>query len=98
MLLSSQLLAEVEEVADHVTMISQGKVVLSGPLAALKRDAQVAGEREPTIGELFFAHVGTHVEQRPRPAFVATRPPSARALFAITLRMALASTLFAAHK
>src|SRR5687767_10741768 len=59
-LFSSHLLDEVEQVADHVTMISQGKVVLSGPLAALKRDAQGAGEREPTLDELFFAHVGIH--------------------------------------
>ena len=61
-LFSSHLLGEVEEVADHVTMISQGKVVLSGPLAELKRDARVAGEREPTLDELFFAHVGIHAD------------------------------------
>ncbi|MCM2257504.1 MAG: ABC transporter ATP-binding protein [Vicinamibacteria bacterium] len=59
-LFSSHLLDEVEQVADHVTMISHGKVVLSGPLAALKRDAQVVGGREPTLDELFFAHVGIH--------------------------------------
>ena len=59
-LFSSHLLDEVEQVADHVTMISQGKVVLSGPLAALKRDARAVGEREPTLDELFFAHVGMH--------------------------------------
>ena len=64
-LFSSHLLDEVEEVADHVTMISQGKVVLSGPLAALKRDAQVAGERDPTLDELFFAHVGIHAASEP---------------------------------
>src|SRR5437870_1712640 len=40
-LFSSHLLDEVEQVADHVTMIRQGTVVLSGPLAALKRDALV---------------------------------------------------------
>ena len=60
MLFSSHLLDEVEQVADHVTMISQGKVVLSGPLAALKRDARAVGEREPTLDEIFFAHVGIH--------------------------------------
>ena len=46
-LFSSHLLDEVEQVADHVTMISQGRVVLSGPLAALKRDAQALGGRAP---------------------------------------------------
>ena len=34
-LFSSHLLDEVEQVADHVTMISQGKVVLSAPLRAI---------------------------------------------------------------
>ena len=36
-LFSSHLLDEVEEVADHVTMIHQGVIVLSAPLADIKR-------------------------------------------------------------
>src|SRR6266849_5449347 len=35
-LFSSHLLDEVEQVADHVTMISQGKIALSAPLSAVK--------------------------------------------------------------
>src|SRR5467141_4939290 len=35
-LFSSHLLNEVEEVADHVTMISHGRVALSAPLEAIK--------------------------------------------------------------
>ena len=35
-LFSSHFLAEVEQVADHVTMISQGAIVLSAPLRAIK--------------------------------------------------------------
>src|SRR5205085_4914853 len=35
-LFSSHLLDEVEQVADHVTMISEGRVVLSAPLPAMK--------------------------------------------------------------
>jgi len=35
-LFSSHLLEEVERVADHVTMISQGKIALSAPLPAIK--------------------------------------------------------------
>lgn len=35
-LFSSHLLEEVEQVADHVTMISQGRIVLSAPLQALR--------------------------------------------------------------
>jgi ABC-2 type transport system ATP-binding protein len=107
---SSHLLDEVEEVADHVTMIRLGRVVQSAPLHVLKQShrcvtvrfpesrkhppevtgvlrwdgvgqewtavrgqdgseleaaiagwkAQVVAEREPTLDELFFAHVGIH--------------------------------------
>src|SRR5438477_10072345 len=35
-LFASHLLEEVEQVADHVTMISEGKIVLSAPLGAIK--------------------------------------------------------------
>jgi ABC-2 type transport system ATP-binding protein len=55
-LFSSHLLDEVEQVADHVTMISHGRVVLSGPLAALKEAGRV-GERVPSLDEIFVAHV-----------------------------------------
>ena len=43
--------------ADHVTMISSGSIVLSGPLAALK-EANRAGDRLPSLDEIFIAHVG----------------------------------------
>src|SRR5512132_892344 len=36
-LFSSHLLDEMEQVADHVTMISQGKIALSAPLSAIKQ-------------------------------------------------------------
>ena len=39
-LFSSHLLDEVEQVADHVTMIRQGTIVLSAPLDEIKRIAQ----------------------------------------------------------
>jgi ABC-type multidrug transport system ATPase subunit len=55
-LFSSHLLDEVEQVADHVTMISHGRIVLSGPLAALKESRRV-GERVPSLDEIFVAHV-----------------------------------------
>src|SRR5206468_12833960 len=35
-LFSSHLLGEVEQVADHVTMINEGKIVLSAPLEAIR--------------------------------------------------------------
>ena len=56
-LFSSHLLEEVERVADHVTMISHGKIVLSAPLVAIKESHRV-GERVPSLDEIFVAHVG----------------------------------------
>ena len=56
-LFSSHLLDEVEQVADHVTMISRGKIVLSAPLAVIKESHRV-GERVPSLDEIFVAHVG----------------------------------------
>jgi ABC-2 type transport system ATP-binding protein len=52
-LFSSHLLDEVERVADHVTMISDGHIVLSGPLDALK-----ASHGGATLDEIFVTHVG----------------------------------------
>ena len=56
-LFSSHLLGEVEEVADHVTMISHGKVVLSAPLSAIKESHRCVTVRL--------------AESRPRPPEVA---------------------------
>ena len=56
-LFSSHLLDEVEQVADHVTMISQGTIVLSAPLDAIKES-----HRSVTVR---FA------ESRPQPPAVA---------------------------
>ncbi len=52
-LFSSHLLDEVEQVADHVTMISQGRVALSAPLPAMKASHRCVTVRFP--------------EPRPRP-------------------------------
>ena len=51
-LFSSHLLDEVEEVADHVTMISAGKIVLSAPLAAISAS-------HGSLNAAFLAHVGS---------------------------------------
>ena len=56
-LFSSHLLDEVEQVADHVTMISRGRVLLSGPLRDIKESHRV-GDRVPSLDEIFVAHVG----------------------------------------
>jgi ABC-type multidrug transport system ATPase subunit len=50
-LFSSHLLDEVQEVADHVTMISHGRIVLSAPLAAIR-------ESHGSLEKAFVAHVG----------------------------------------
>jgi ABC-2 type transport system ATP-binding protein len=57
-LFSSHLLDEVEQVADHVTMISHGKIVLSAPLKDIKESHRV-GDRVPSLDEIFVARVGT---------------------------------------
>jgi ABC-2 type transport system ATP-binding protein len=56
-LFSSHLLDEVEQVADHVTMISAGKIVLSGPLDVIKESHRLNG-RVPSLEEIFVARVG----------------------------------------
>lgn len=50
-LFSSHLLEEVEQVADHVTMISCGKIVLSAPLVEIK-----ASHGGASLDEIFVAH------------------------------------------
>jgi len=56
-LFSSHLLDEVEEVADHVTMISRGTIVASAPLAEIKASHSADG-RERSLDEIFVEHVG----------------------------------------
>jgi ABC-2 type transport system ATP-binding protein len=52
-LFSSHLLDEVEQVADHVTMIRQGTIVMSAPLAEIKRSH--SGQ---SLDEIFVSLVG----------------------------------------
>lgn len=56
-LFSSHLLDEVEQVADHVTMIDAGRIVLSEPLAVIRESHRVDG-RVPSLDEVFHARVG----------------------------------------
>src|SRR5215213_2396573 len=65
-LFSSHLLEEVEQVADHVTMIHQGTIALSAPLDEIKESHRV-GERAPSLDEIFVAHVGAHIEMPAAP-------------------------------
>jgi len=56
-LFSSHLLDEVEQVADHVTMIANGTIVLSAPLDDIRESHRVGG-RVPSLDEIFVARVG----------------------------------------
>ena len=51
-LFSSHLLEEVEQVADHVTMITAGRIALSAPLDVIRQSHR-------SLAEAFHAHVGT---------------------------------------
>jgi len=63
-LFSSHLLGEVEQVADHVTMINLGRIVLSAPLATIRETHRVDG-RALSLDEIFVAHVGTAATPAP---------------------------------
>lgn len=56
-LFSSHLLEEVEQVADHVTMIDRGKIVLSGSLDSIRESHRTDG-RVPSLDEIFVTRVG----------------------------------------
>ncbi|HLJ75664.1 MAG TPA: ABC transporter ATP-binding protein [Thermoanaerobaculia bacterium] len=56
-LFSSHLLEEVEQVADHVTMISNGAILLSAPLSDIKESHRVDG-RLPSLDEIFVSRAG----------------------------------------
>jgi ABC-2 type transport system ATP-binding protein len=55
-LFSSHLLDEVQQVADHVTMIDRGAIVLSAPLAEI-RERHRTGDRVPSLADVFTARV-----------------------------------------
>ena len=57
-LFSSHLLDEVEQVADHVTMIKQGRIIESAPLAELKA-SHARGGSVPSLDEIFVSRVGS---------------------------------------
>lgn len=56
-LFSSHLLDEVEQVADRVTILDSGRVVLSGPLDEV-RESHRDGARIPSLDEIFVSRVG----------------------------------------
>lgn len=63
-LFSSHLLDEVERVADGVTMLHGGRILLSGPLSEV-REAHRDGPRLPTLEEIFVSRAGAPVRPEP---------------------------------
>jgi ABC-2 type transport system ATP-binding protein len=63
-LFSSHLLDEVEEVADHVIMISEGRILLDAPLAEV-RESHRDEERVPSLAEVFHARAGVPASPLP---------------------------------
>ncbi len=59
-LFSSHLLEEVEQVADHVTMIKQGAIVMSATLDEIKKSHQGM-----SLDEIFVTHVGAETASVP---------------------------------
>ena len=57
-LFSSHLLQEVEQVADHVTMIHAGRILVSARLDEIRESHRV-GDRVLSLDEIFVARVGT---------------------------------------
>jgi ABC-2 type transport system ATP-binding protein len=63
-LFSSHFLGEIEQVADHVTLINEGRIVLSAPLDAIRESHRVDG-RVPSLDEIFVARVGASAVAAP---------------------------------
>lgn len=63
-LFSSHLLDEVEEVADYVIMISEGRILLSAPLADIRESHRVDG-RVLSLDGVFHSLVGTPASPLP---------------------------------
>ena len=65
--LTTQNLEEAEQLADHIAILHEGKIIASGTLVELKKlfpPAQVEYvEKQPTLEEIFLAIIGKKEEQ-----------------------------------
>ncbi len=65
--LTTQYLEEAEQLADHIAILHEGKILASGTLMELKKlfpPAQVEYvEKQPTLEEIFLAIIGKKEEQ-----------------------------------
>ncbi|MEU8631834.1 ATP-binding cassette domain-containing protein [Amycolatopsis sp. NPDC048633] len=65
-LLTTQYLDEAEQLADRIAILHEGRIIVNGTLAELKRllpPAEVEYvEKQPTLEDVFFAVVGSRME------------------------------------
>jgi ABC-2 type transport system ATP-binding protein len=66
-LLTTQYLEEAEQLADRITILHQGRIIVNGTLDDLKRLLPPAKveyvEKQPSLGDVFLAVVGSGREQ-----------------------------------
>ena len=62
MLLTTQYLDEAEQLADRIAILHEGRIIVNGTLAELKKLLPPAKveyvEKQPTLEEIFLAIVG----------------------------------------
>ena len=65
--LTTQYLDEAEQLADHIAILNEGKIIASGTLLELKKLFPAASveyvEKQPTLEEIFLAIIGKKEEQ-----------------------------------
>jgi ABC-2 type transport system ATP-binding protein len=65
--LTTQYLEEAEQLADHIAILHEGKIIASGTLVELKKRFPAASveyvEKQPTLEEIFLTIIGKKEEQ-----------------------------------
>ncbi|KQW77605.1 glycosyl transferase family 8 [Devosia sp. Root413D1] len=68
-LLTTQYLDEAEQLADRIAILHEGRILVNGTLAQLKKLLPTVTieyvEKQPTLEDVFLALVGTGAHQRP---------------------------------
>src|SRR5260370_29433565 len=66
--LTTQYLEEAEQLADHIAILHEGKIIASGTLLELQKRFPAASveyvEKQPTLEEIFLAIIGKKEEQQ----------------------------------
>jgi ABC-2 type transport system ATP-binding protein len=81
-LLTTQYLDEAEQLADRIAILHQGRIIVNGSLAELRRLLPPATveyvEKQPTLEDVFLAIVGAGGKDGGKDGATATTVPSAR--------------------